>query len=122
MSAPEVLAGQALTGLRAEGVMNLLPAIHGQGAAGLAIRVVGVRGQGPAGARAQRLGLADGFAAGSAGLGDLPEERPEDQAQIPAALAGMGSFLLLGEAPGSNPVTKEQLELVDRGAAPQATH
>ncbi len=48
-------------------------------------------------------------------MGDLPQEGPEDQAKVPAAVAGVGSLLLLGEAVMGNPRFKEGLELVDGG-------
>ncbi|HZL42937.1 MAG TPA: hypothetical protein VFD66_06625 [Verrucomicrobiae bacterium] len=46
---------------------------------------------------AQCLGLADGFTAGGTGLGDLPQERPKDKAQVPTTITGMISFILLGQ-------------------------
>jgi len=48
-------------------------------------------------------------------LGDLPQEGPEDQAEVPAAVAGMGSLVLLGEAVMGDPSFKEGLELVEGG-------
>jgi len=53
--------------------------------------------------------------AGGARLGDLPQEGPEDQAEVPAAVAGMGSLVLLGEAVMGDPSFKEGLELVEGG-------
>jgi hypothetical protein len=54
-------------------------------------------------------------AAGGASLGDLPEEGPEDQAEVPAAVAGVGSFILLGQAVVGDPGLKEGLKLVEGG-------
>ena len=57
----------------------------------------------------------DGLAAGSAGLGDLPQEGPEDQAEVPATVAGVGPLVLLGQAVGKDPGFEEGLELVESG-------
>ncbi len=89
---------------------------------GLVVSAGGVGGWAAVAGLAERLGLADGFAAGAARLGDLPQERPEDQTEIPATVAGVVAVILLGEAPGGNPGTKQALELVHggRGAGAQA--
>ena len=65
-----------------------------------------------AGQAAQGLRLANGLAAGGPRLAHLPEESPEDQAQVPAAVAGVLALILLGQAPRGNPGAKEQFELV----------
>lgn len=83
--------------------------------AGLAVGAGGVGGLGPFLEEAEVAGLIDGLAAGGARLGDLPQEGPEDQAEVPAAVAGMGSLVLLGEAVMGDPRFKEGLELVEGG-------
>jgi hypothetical protein len=60
-------------------------------------------------------GLANGFAAGGAGLSDLPEEGPEGQAQRSGAGAGVRAFILLAEEVMGKPALEEPLELMQEG-------
>jgi hypothetical protein len=46
-------------------------------------------------------------------LSDLPEEGPENQAQIPAAVAGVFVFILLGQVPAGDKGGKESFELME---------
>jgi len=59
--------------------------------------------------------LVDGLTAGGVRLGDLPQEGPEDRAEVPAAVAGVGALVLLGQAVVRDPGFKEGLELVEGG-------
>src|SRR5205085_7970243 len=88
-------------------------AIGGDRAPRLAIRAGGVWRQAAAVGQTDRLGLADGFAAGGARLTDLPEESPEDQTQIPAAVAGMLMLVLLGQVTTGNKSSEQSLELME---------
>ena len=97
MAAPKVLSSQAYCGFTDQSAMDVLQWIQRKLAPGLA---VGARliGRDPlSGALAETLSLADGFATGSARLGDLPKETPEDQPQIPATAAGMSAIVLLSQ-------------------------
>jgi hypothetical protein len=69
---------------------------------------------------AEVAGLDDGLAAGGARLGDLPQEGPEDQAEVPAAVAGVGTFVLLGQAVVWDPDLEEGLKLVEGGLGGRA--
>ena len=46
-------------------------------------------------------------------MGDLPQESPEGQPQVPAAVTRVVPCVLLGQAPVGNPGAEEQLELVE---------
>ena len=116
VAAPEVLGGHGLFGLGHHVVVDLLQPFHGQLGASLAVGTGFIRGDGSLEQAAEILGLADGLAAGTARLGDLPEEDPEDQPQIPTAIAGMGVLLLLREAMARDKAPEEGLELVEGGA------
>ena len=120
-STPPVFDRHSRVGFTHEAVVNFLQSFPWQGAPGLAIGTGGVGGRAALGVR-QGLGLADGFPAGGPGLGDLPEEGPEDQAQIPAAIARVSALVLLGQPPVGDPGGKERFELVQGGrAGAQAT-
>ena len=114
---PPVAGSAGLFGLVDHRLVDLVQTIQRQDAPRLAVGAGGGRRRGLATRQTQSLGLADGLAAGRPGLGHLPEERPEDQAQGPAALAGVVALVLLGQAPGGNPGAKETLQLVEGAGA-----
>jgi hypothetical protein len=93
--------------------VDLLQPFQGELAAGLAVGTGFLRGLGALVELAEVAGLEDGLPAGSPGLGDLPEEGPEDQAEVPAAVAGVGALVLLGQAVVGDPGFKEGLELME---------
>src|SRR5688572_10741341 len=74
---------------------------------GRCIRAGFIRGNRPPIELAETLGLADGFAAGTTRLAYLPEEGPKDQVKVPATIAGVLFFLLLGKTPAGDPGSKE---------------
>lgn len=124
MTAPKIALGHAFFGLLTESSLNVIEPFQGEMAAGLAIGAGGVRGDAAALELAEALGLTDGFAAGSAGLGDLPEEGPEYQAQTPTPLTGMGTFILLGQEMAGDKGLEKEFELVQGrgGDGAQAVH
>jgi hypothetical protein len=93
-------------------LVDLIEPFQGQMAAGLAIRAGVGWGDASALELTKGLGLADGFPAGSPRLCDLPEKRPKDQAQIPTTVAGMGTFVFLGQEVGWEEGFEEQFELM----------
>ena len=117
MTAPKVFGGHGRFRLADQMVVDLLQPFWWQLSTGLTVGAVFIGWNVAMQQTAEVLSLADGFAAGTARLGDLPQERPENQAQIPAAVAGMGVILLLGEAMSGDKDSEESLELVDSGAA-----
>ena len=116
VAAPAVLGREGGLRLAHQPVVDFLQALHRQAAARLAKRTGLVRRRFSAGQPATGLGLADGFPAGGPGLGDLPAEGPEPQAEVPAPVAGMSACLLLGQAPARDKRREEQFELVAGGA------
>ena len=96
--------------------MDLLEAVDRQVAARLAVGAAFIRGHGAAFELAVALGLANGFAASTPDLGDLPEISPKDQPEVPEPIARVGAIVLLGQPMGRNPGTQEQLELMESGA------
>jgi len=116
-TAPEVPSANDALSLRNDGFMNFLQTVQGQGGTGLTVRAGSIRGSRSAVALAQGLGLADGLAAGGAGLRHLPQKGPKGQAQVPEPLAGMLALVLLGQTPVGNPGSQQQFQLVDSNGA-----
>jgi hypothetical protein len=110
---PKVFGRDGRVGFGDQSVVDLLQALQRQAGPGLAVGTIRVGRWTAALKAAQGLGLADGLTAGGAGLGDLPKERPEGQAEVPTPVAGVGAFILLGQAPGEDPGTEEQFHLVE---------
>jgi hypothetical protein len=81
--APEIAGGQSGLRFGDEGVVDFGQPFEGELVAGLAVGTGFIRGLGPFVELAEVAGLADGLPAGLPGLGDLPEEGPEDQAEVP---------------------------------------
>jgi hypothetical protein len=113
VAAPEVVGGEGGVGVSHQALVDLLEPFHGQSRAGLTAGAILIGRRTSAGVAALGLGLADGLAAGGAGLGDRPQEGPEGQAQVPEAIAGVRSLVLLRQAPGGNPQGKEQFKLME---------
>src|SRR6266545_3878855 len=86
-----------------------------QDRSGLAVRAAGIGRSGAAVGQAKGLGLANGFAARGPSLPDLPQKRPEHQAQVPKAVPGVVTLVLLGQAPVRDPRTEQSLELLKAG-------
>ena len=90
----------------------MVQAVQGQFAAGLTVGAVFIGRDSLAAQAAEALGLANGLPTGGAGLSDLPEEGPKNQAQRPSSLAGMRACFLRGEAEIDDPGTEEGFQLV----------
>ncbi len=120
VATPKVLFCQTLLGLADQPVVNLLQRLQGDLAPALAVRAAFI-GRGVSSRQsADGLRLTNGFAAGAAGLGHLPEVGPEDQAQIPAAIPGVLLVFLLGQAMAGDAGRKESFELMEGGAGGRA--
>jgi hypothetical protein len=100
--------------------VDVIQTFEGELAAGLAIGTGFVGGLRTFLELAEVAGLDNGLAAGSTSLGDLPQEGPEDQAKVPATVAGVGTFVLLGQTGVGNPRFKEGLELMEGGLGGRA--
>lgn len=120
VATPSVLLGHDLFGFLDHALVNLLEDLHRNVTAALAVGTGFIRGNGASVESTGALGLADGFAAGAADLGHLPEKSPKDQAQIPTAIAGVGLFFLLSQPVAGNPWGEERFELVEGGAGGRA--
>lgn len=115
-TAPEIFAGDSSFRLTRDGAVNLLQRLHRQLSPSGAIGAILV-GRGFAAEQATgALSLANGFAAGTARLGHLPEEGPEDQMQIPASVAGEGLVLALSQQIGADPAAEDGLQLMELSA------
>ena len=119
---------------RDDGPVHLVQALQRESSQGLAIGTGRVGRDPPLLEATEVLGLTDGFAAGGPGVGDLPEEGPEGQAQIPAPVAGMGAVVFLGQEVAGDPLVQqgfpgveggteggaEAVEFLGEGSAPHA--
>jgi hypothetical protein len=87
--------------------MDFFQALDRQVGARLAIGAGFIGRNGATQQVAKALGLANGLSAGTAGLSDLPEESPKDQAKVPTAIAGMSFLILLSQSVTGQPGSEE---------------